>query len=520
MLHFLKTRWELLLTLCIFTVLKIPALHYPFFSDESWSYAPAVKLMYLHGPSLMPDAINISASRGHPLLFYALAATWMKIFGTSHVAQHAFALCISLLLMITVYEVCMKLFNKRTAVISMLLLPLQVIFSVQSTFLLPEIMIALLALLTLYYYCKEKYLYTFLCCTALMYTKESGMVMGLVLGIHATISLFNKKEPLNCCVKQFLSVFLSGVLIGVFFLMQKRLNGWYLFPEHTGMITLDWAIFWKKIQYSTEVLFYLDYRFRLFQLLLLLAIIVSIHLKDIKYATPLTSAYLIYAVVEDRFSWLPRKVLMAVMLLSLLYTVYLLIRLSAIKQQATKRFIYLSVCFLAAYLVFSCVNFFTARYLLCAQVFILILLAAYIDMYISMLYNTIYYLTMACILLTGYYGYKYDWGVRDINRGAFDAMEVQENIVRYFENNHLYDKNIFAPYPDLEHLKKPSTGFLHTDSTFKKVETTIYPNTGYFIFDNADSSEQYTCFKNNHAYHLIYQTRKGPAWAEVYEKVQ
>src|SRR6185312_16370159 len=108
MLQFLKTRWELLLVLSVFIILKIPALHYPFFADESWSYAPGVKLMYLHGPSLMPNAIDLLYSRGHPLLFYAAAAAWMKIFGVSHIAQHTFSLLISLLLIAAVYEVTLR----------------------------------------------------------------------------------------------------------------------------------------------------------------------------------------------------------------------------------------------------------------------------------------------------------------------------------------------------------------------------------------------------------------------------
>jgi 4-amino-4-deoxy-L-arabinose transferase-like glycosyltransferase len=526
MLESLKKRWELLFTLCLFITLKIPALRYPFFSDESWSYAPAVKLMYRHGASLMPNAIDVAASRGHPLLFYALAATWMKIFGASHSAQHAFSLFISVLLMISVYEVCRKLFDKRTAVISLILLPLQVMFSVQSTLLLPEVMVALLALLTLYFYCKEKYLRTFLWCTALIFTKESGMVMGLVLGLHATYKLLNKEELLRLRLKRFLSIFLPGILIGIFYLLQKKLNGWYLFPEHIGMITADWAIFWKKFRYCCEVLFYLDYRFRLFQVLMMLAIIVAVYLKDIRYTIPLVPAYLIYACVEDRFSWLPRPLLLLATLLSLIYCIYRLIDFSAlknpdtVKKKAARKFIFLSVVFVSAYLIFSCINFFTARYMVCALVFVLILAAAYLSVYVSKLYDPVYQVTIVCLLLAGYYGYKYDNGVLDINRGTFAAMEVQENIVSYFEKEHLYSKNIYASFLNREHLKKPLTGFLHTDSVFTSVSYEVQPNSDYLIFDNIDSSELYTSYKNNAAYHLVYKTSKGPAWEEVYERVK
>ena len=99
----IKDRLPLFIILLVFVALKIPHLHYAYFWDESWPYAPALRAMYLHGPGLMPNAIDPELSRGHPLLFHALAATWMKIFGTSHVSLHSFALLISILFLIFIY---------------------------------------------------------------------------------------------------------------------------------------------------------------------------------------------------------------------------------------------------------------------------------------------------------------------------------------------------------------------------------------------------------------------------------
>ena len=84
--------------------------------------------MYQHGPSLLPNAIDVQYSRGHPLLFYASAAAWMRLFGDSNTAQHSYALCIAVLCLITTYEVCLRLFNRRTAEIGLLLVATQVIF--------------------------------------------------------------------------------------------------------------------------------------------------------------------------------------------------------------------------------------------------------------------------------------------------------------------------------------------------------------------------------------------------------
>src|SRR5580704_9697985 len=104
MAEFLKKRWVLFLVLIVFAVCKLPHLHYAYYWDESWPYAVAIKTMYYHGISLMPNAIDPELSRGHPLFFHAIAALWMNIFGASHVSMHSFALLISLLLLVTLYE--------------------------------------------------------------------------------------------------------------------------------------------------------------------------------------------------------------------------------------------------------------------------------------------------------------------------------------------------------------------------------------------------------------------------------
>jgi len=150
--RYFKERWLLWLGIIAFILYKLPALHYLFYWDESWSYEAAVKLMYVHGPSMMPNAIDTTFSRGHPLLFYFLVSGWMKLLGSGAFSQHVFALLISVVLIWATYEISCRLFNKRVALLTLAILPLQCIFFVQSTMILPEVMVALLALLTLYFY--------------------------------------------------------------------------------------------------------------------------------------------------------------------------------------------------------------------------------------------------------------------------------------------------------------------------------------------------------------------------------
>ncbi len=520
MLQLLKTRRELLLVLILFTIARWSALSYPFYIDESWSYAPGVALMYQHGPSLMPNAIDLFYSRGHPLLFYASAAMWMKAFGASHFAQHAFALFLSLLTIVATHEIAYRLFNKTTANFALLIAPLQVMFFVQSAMLLPEIMITLLVILALYFFALQKHLFTFLACSALYLTKESGMVMGLALGIVSFLGLFAKGVPIKNKLAPLVALACSGICIGIFYLLQKKLNGWYLFPEHMGMIKWDWPTIWKKIQFSLEVLFVHDYRFRLFQLLLVLAAIVAVYTKDIRFMTPLVPGYLIYAIIENRFSWMPRQALLALFFVSLLYAAWQMINLADIKQSATRRFVYAATIFTICYLLFSGINFFTARYLCCVLFIVIILTAAWLNTYLKQLYAAVHYAALACVALCGYYGLKYDTGLTDVNRGAYDAMKVQQDVIKWCETNQLYTKAISAPYVQREHLQKPLTGFRNSAQQFTSVTYEPTGTTDFAIYDNIEPDSNYFRIKINSAFKLTYRTTSGEAWSEIYERIK
>lgn len=522
MVQFAKKRGLLVVTVILFIAFKISALHYPFYWDESWSYAPGIKLMYLHGPSLMPNAIDPFYSRGHPLLFYAAAAAWMKIFGPSHFAQHSFALLLSVLLIVSVYEVALRLFNKRVATITLFLLPLQVIFYVQSTFLLPEVMIALLTLWTLYYYVTDKYRRLFVACVLLMFTKESGMVLVFVLGAHALLSFGSAGGMRHLRIRKLVAIALSFVVIGLFFLLQKKLNGWYLYPEHMGYIKFVRHVVWYKFMYALEMLFFYDNRIRIFQLLLLLAIIVAVHLKQARYALAMLPAYVVFLTIDNRFHWLPRKIMLVLLVISFLVTVRQLVLSYEARYRERTRFIYLGVVFIFAYLVFSCINFFSARYLICVMAVLFVIVAAYFDFLLGRLYPQIYKLALACLLLTAYYAFKYNNGVLDKDLGAFDAMKVQEDVVTYFERSGLYNANISSEnFLNTAHLQNPMTGFLHGTRTFSNVAYDVTPATDYAIIDNIKAGNQeesmmYDTVKNSPYFQLAFRSARGPAWAEVY----
>src|SRR6188508_3339693 len=88
-----------LVVVIVFIYFKLQHLPLPYFWDEAWVYAPAVNHLYQHKLSLLPDAMPVDLSRGHPPLFHFLAACWQKLFGASIPSTPAFAVTVSVALL-------------------------------------------------------------------------------------------------------------------------------------------------------------------------------------------------------------------------------------------------------------------------------------------------------------------------------------------------------------------------------------------------------------------------------------
>lgn len=514
----IKNRWPLLLVLIAFIALKIPALHYPFFWDESWSYAPAVKLMYQHGPSLMPDAIDALYSRGHPLFFYASAAAWMRLFGDGHVAQHSFSLLISVLLLIAVYEVCLRLFNARMAFMALLATVTQVMFFVQSTLLLPEVMVALFALATVYFYVSGKHLLTFLSCTALVLTKESGATLGLVLGGHALYNLFNKEQTIKTRIQLLVPVAGAGIVLGIFFAIQYMKLHWVLYPEHTGYIDTSWEMMAGKFRFSLEILFTHQSRIYLLGLCCIMAIVSAVIKKDWRYLG-IVAAAAVFAIIEQSLmGYISRKALIPFSFALLVYMFHLL--LAANKHRGKQAmFILLSASFFIVYVSFCCINFFTDRYLMTALVFLVILTCYALDSYMATMPKPAYYACVAAIVIIGYVAFTTGPRTGDVNLGIYDAMDVQQDIVNYMEQNKLYDQPIAASSSlQRVHLMQPNTGFLSGNKTFGHITYDVNDSSQFVIIDNIEKSDTAKAQQAPATFNKIYRTQHGESWAEIYRR--
>ena len=520
MINFIKNRLALFLVVIVFVMCKIPHLFYAYYWDESWPYMPAIRAMYRHGVSLMPGSVEPNLTRGHPLFFHAIGAIWMSVFGASHVSMHSFALLISVAMLVVVYEAGLILFNKRVAIMSLLLVATQVIFFVQSSFLLPEVLVALLVFLSLYFYVRDKYLLTVLCLTALFYTKESGLIAGAVLGIAACIGLVNKEISLKPRLLRLLSVAIPCVMIAAFFIIQKHINGWYIFPLHNDLIEYKWRSFWYTFRMSIVCSAFLrDYRYWYFVLLLVLSVVAAVKNKNTWYLVILLPAIAIYYFVDDMRAGrlLPPVPFFIVFILSVILFHYSISKLQIYRDGRQGKFTIISCVFIFCFFCFSSMNFFTPRYLLAAIIPILFFAAVLFDALMSRIYPQLFYPLLGAFIVIAYFSFHTNDGSGDVDPGAFDGMDVQQHVTAYMEKNGYYNRSVSTcSYLETQHLINPDCGFLSGDKAFTNVHWGIDSSTGFVIFDNIENDTRYNDVKKDPSFHLLDRYQKGRTWSEIY----
>jgi 4-amino-4-deoxy-L-arabinose transferase-like glycosyltransferase len=298
-------------------LLRINCLNLPFFWDEAWSYAPAVMDMHNHGAAIMPGHANAELTRGHPLLFYFLAAEWAGVFGNGLVSMHAFPLLISLATLWILYFVALNLLGLSTARIATVMFAAQSFFLVQSTLLLPEMMLTLWTLLTMYAYFKKKWVMFVLASGLLVMTKETGLVLIGVLFIDTLFleSYFagRQQKPWVFPLKELVYLFIPVLFFALFLVLQKIHSGWFLFREHADLININpgkildkfWAILSKLLFMQGRGIFFFLSLFAVIRLIIKKSLPVPIA-RQLLFFSLLIIGYILFS---SMFFFTPRYLL-------------------------------------------------------------------------------------------------------------------------------------------------------------------------------------------------------------------
>lgn len=224
----------LALVFCFF-FMKWDALTLPFFWDELGVYGPGILAMLDNGVGLLPSSLEPELSRGHPLLFYAVFAGYSKLVGFSLLKIRLLALLISCSLFGSIWWIGRKMFGNLVGVLAAFTVCLMPVFYVQSTLVLPEMMLSLFVLWGLYHIYQKNWLWYAVFGSLAILTKETGILLPLA-GI--TYLIFSPEKP---DWKSIGFLLIPTFVFGLFLLIQKVQNGWFFFPYHTELISFNWV---------------------------------------------------------------------------------------------------------------------------------------------------------------------------------------------------------------------------------------------------------------------------------------
>lgn len=512
MFHYLRNRWFLWAALLVFVIAAVPHLYYPFYWDESYVYAPAIYKMYDHGPSLFPQAVPVKYSTGHPLFFYAACAAWMKVFGASVFSMHCFALTVSCLLVVAMYEILFNLFGKPAATIGAALLVFSLHFLASATIVVSDIMLGLLALAGLYFYARDKYLAAGSFFVMLFFTKEAAWVVAILLFADIAYRAVTRKDSLKQIFFKTMSVLVPVCLVAIFFVLQKKAFGWYLYPQHTRSFDLSIGNTLNNLQRSIGVFLHEDQAYYYLIPMLPLAVYATVKQRNLRYLFP--ALLLVWAFLQP--VWFSYKDAVSYVFAAVLLTaasVFFTIRVG--NNALQERFLKLTGAFFLLFLYFCCVNFYESRYVFPSLVVLLLLLAMYMDRLIAAsALPALRVVLPAYIFAAGVVNYCLYW--RQLV--AYQQMDAQLDVVNYFEKNGFYDKYIACSFLEHEHLTDARTGFLRGGRVFGHVSEEIGDTTTAVVIDNIDTDASFGRIRADSAFHLVHRYQNGEIWVEVYER--
>jgi len=474
---------SLIISLLAFVIYKIYFLSVPYFWDESWVYAPAVSEMSQRFPSLLPGSIDIDLSRGHPMLFHFLGGIWGNVFGISISSLHVFALVISGLLLFSSFKVAKGIQNSLSGKLFILLMLGQSIFLAQSAMVLPEIMVSLFGISSIYYWSKEKFIISAVLAASCLLTKESGAVLMPVLGISwLIISILRNKFNWIKAIQILGYLILATLPYILFLIIQKARFDWYLYPNHLDLQSSSLLDLQNKFRAGLEYIFLKESRVVL-SLFVLITLIWHHGKSRIFWASILfTAVNLLCIYIWD---WKQGITLLLYALFSLLGFFSLLYGIRK-QYKPIWNFMIVAGVFLFFFLFFTAWNFFSNRYLLICIVLYTIISASILTKWNKPIIPLI--ASLLCLTLFTIKGLDRS-EVKDINQSYIDYGQAQLQLTKYMENEKLYNQQIFAPFLVREGLIKKNAGFRHTDQEFDAVKWSFNNDKKLYNILSSRSSE-------------------------------
>jgi 4-amino-4-deoxy-L-arabinose transferase-like glycosyltransferase len=465
-INLLQNQVFVALCIVVLLILKAPYIHLPYYWDEAWSYAKAVNEMYTHKITVFPSEVNQSIFRGHPLFFYALTGFFARLSGFSPMSMHIWMLVMASACAILFYYLVSRVYDESVALLAFVFVLFQETMIVQSSFLLPEILIAYLSIFSLLYYSQKQFVLYIVCGTLLVLTKESGIVTILAICMHSLMLFLIKREFTFAAFRQLLLCSTPLMVFALFILLQKLKWGWYLFPEHTALMNFSSDYIISRLTGFKGFVFCEQHR---------------------KY-----------------FSWL---VLICIPL-------FFIVRRKLFYRQILNEKILLLLIFVILYCAFSSVNFYSARYMIS----LLPVFALFAAIVITSLISDKRINTAISMLVGIYFVVTFlirpsdDLG--DTSKNYTKVVSTQKDMFTEFIALHPRDTfggdfltNVNLQNKEMGYLKDNVMTTLPMEEAQYVIATCIEPN-----------DERIQSLLKSGIIKLVYEKKNGLAWSRVYKR--
>lgn len=467
------------LFMCVFFFLKLEDCYLPYYWDELGVYSQASLYMYDHAPSLLPGDLPDYLSRGHPLLFVFIYACFFKVFGTSVLAAHIFTCLISILFVSIAYRLAERFFSPNVALMSALLLVIQPLFFAQAVFVLPEIMLGVFALLSIYFYLGKKIGLASIFATLALLTKETAIVLPLVMLVMEGIKFFRKGITFKKLFITCLVIFSPYYIFGLFIIIQRIQNGWFFYPYHTGFISFSpESIYWRLTGYLN---FIFTRQGRITWLIVIIvAIPVAVFWNKINMKKAVVGIWKDFS--EDTF------------VLSTL------------------------VLYAVGILCYSCLNYTLQRYLLLIYPVFTILIVLIVFHLLRKKILLSYGIILSFAFINLFY-MKSPVKMVENDMAYTDLLKIQMEICRYFDTEELCKKNIAVDFPVTPCFFDTRLGYVnHTGFVLMEVATPLNPSADYYVYTNPGSLEEKKVLESD--LQLVKEFHRGAAEGYIYKVVK
>jgi len=218
----------------VLLALLVAPLSTPYWWDAGAVYAPGAKWLLDHGFDARPGVFPSDLSRGHTPLFYLVLAGAFRVLGAGPVAGHALTFGFAWMAVLLTYALGRRLFGWPAGALAATLLLTAPLFLTMSSEALPEMALTALTTASFYAFARGRMVECAVWGTLLVLVKETGVACPLAIAGAATIESITERSPREGARRAGLSL-LPVVVLAAFFVAQKRAEGWFVLPYHSGL---------------------------------------------------------------------------------------------------------------------------------------------------------------------------------------------------------------------------------------------------------------------------------------------